>query len=187
MRKNNNYLSDEEFEDFLHKIGGLTSGYKFVNEPIFSRKSFGIKNGWLGILQRLIETLIKLGWNKEFLLVKEKFGGMSVFLSNIPENSHHFIVEAEKESFCTCEICGEPGEQQRVKGWIHTLCDEHHKNKTIIEIDGKNYITDESAQINSGDQYFDARINQILTCDSDNFFDPWAIKVVMFDTNDVDN
>ena len=40
-----------------------------------------------------------MGWDKQFLNVKQKFGGMSIFLDNLPENGFHFVVESEKETF----------------------------------------------------------------------------------------
>lgn len=178
MRKNNNYLSDQEFEDFLEHIGGIKSGYRTDLEPTTKRYSVGVGNGWLGIIQRLFETLIKLGWNKEVLNIKEKFGGMSIFLSDIPENSYHFIIEAERQSFSVCEICGEPGEQHKISGWIHTLCDEHRDEKLYVDYKGKTYLKKLKEPILSGDTYFNVITNTIEICDTDNFFDPWSIKVV---------
>jgi hypothetical protein len=57
----------------------------------------GVGNGWLGIIQRLFETLIKLGWNREVLQIKEKFGGLRIYLNDVPENYYHFIEQAEKD------------------------------------------------------------------------------------------
>lgn len=180
MRMNDNHRTDQEFENFLKNIGGLINGYGTDNEPILSRKQFPVGNGWLGILQRLFETLIKLGWNKEFLFVKEKFGGMSVFLSAIPENGYHFISDAERETFSVCEVCGEPGEQHRLKGWIHTLCDEHRDERLMIEYEGKKYLIKEKEKINNGDLYYNAQTHKVLKCEVANFFDPWSVKVIEF-------
>ena len=175
---NNNHRTDKEFESFLEKIEGLQRTYRIDKGPITERRHFGIGNGWLGIVQRLFETLIALGWDKSFVNVKEKFGGMSIFLDNLPENGFHFVVVAEKETFKTCEVCGEPGEQNRINGWIRTLCDSHRDERLYVEYEGKTYLKKLMDPILNGDLYYNALNNEIILCDVDNFFDPWSLKVV---------
>ncbi len=184
MRINDNHRTDHEFENFLENIGGLVDGYGTTNEPLLLRKQFPIGNGWLGILQRLIETLITLGWKKEFLTVKEKFGGMSLFLSNIPKNGFHFIIEAEKETHSVCEVCGEPGEKRKIRNWIYTLCENHGDEKLIIQNKGKTYLMRHLGGIKNGDLYYNANTHEVLKCETDNFFDPWSVRVIEFLKND---
>ena len=178
MRKNNNYRTDAEFEDFLANIGGLVRVYRPDKGPIIKRSQFGVGNGWLGILERLFQTLIRLGWDKSFINVKQKFGGMSIFLDNLPENGFYFAVESEKETFSVCEVCGEPGEQNSIKGWVYTLCENHRDEKLYVEYQGKTYLTKLLEPINNGDLYYNAKTNKIMVCDVNNFFDPWSLKVV---------
>jgi len=175
---NNNHRTDAEFENFLEKIEGLQRTYMVDKGPILKRNQFGIGNGWLGIVQRLFEVLIKLGWDKSFINVKEKFGGMSIFLDNLPENGFHFVAEAERETFQVCEVCGEPGEQHKINGWVHTLCDEHRDDKLYVENGGKRYLKKLMEPIKNGDIYFNALTNTIEICKTDNFFDPWSLKVI---------
>ena len=175
---NNNYLSDEEFENFLKNIGGINISHKPHLGPIFNRKNFGVGNGWLGILQRLFQVLIKLGWDKSFINVKQKFGGMSIFLDNLPENGFHFVVEAERETFQVCEVCGEHGVQNNIKGWIYTLCEEHRDEKLYVEFNGEKYLTVLMEPILNGDYYYNAKTHEVLKCNNDNFFDPWSLKVI---------
>jgi hypothetical protein len=183
VRMNNNHRTDQEFENFLIKIGGVTIQHKQHLGPITERRYFNISNGWLGIIQRLFETLIKLGWDKSFINVKEKFGGMSIFLDNLPENGFYFVVEAERKTFSVCEVCGEPGEQHRINNWIHTLCENHRDEKLYVEYQGKTYLTKLLEPINNGDLYYNAKTNEIMVCDVNNFFDPWSLKVVEFIKN----
>jgi len=178
IRMNDNYRTDHEFENFLKNIGGVIIQHKQHLGPITERKYFGVNNGWLGIIQRLFEVLIKLGWDKQFINVKEKFGGMSIFIDNIPENGFNFILDAEKETFKVCEICGEPGEQNRIKGWIHTLCEEHRDERLMVEDEGKKYLIKEKEKVNNGDLYYNAQTHKVLKCEVDNFFDPWSVKVI---------
>jgi hypothetical protein len=175
---NDNHRTDQEFENFLKSIGGITIQHKQHLGPIIERRYFGVGNGWLGIIQRLFEVLIRLGWDKQFVNVKEKFGGMSIFIDNIPENGFNFILDAERETFKVCEICGEPGEQHRIKGWIHILCEEHRDERLMIEDEGKKYLLKEKEKINDGDLYYNAQTHKVLKCEVDNFFDPWSVKVI---------
>jgi hypothetical protein len=178
VRMNDNHRTDQEFENFLNTISGVTISHKPHLSPITERRYFGIGNGWLGIVQKLFEVLIKLGWDKSFINVKEKFGGMSIFIDNIPENGFNFIIEAERETFQVCEVCGEDGGQHNINGWIHTLCDEHKDEKLYVEYQGKTYLTKLLEPINNGDLYYNAKTNEIMVCDVNNFFDPWSLKVV---------
>jgi hypothetical protein len=178
IRMNNNHRTDAEFESFLKKIGGLQRAYRVDKGPILKRNQLNIGNGWLGIVQRLFETLIALGWDKSFVNVKEKFGGMSIFLDNLPENGFHFVAEAERETFQVCEVCGEPGEQHKINGWVYTLCDEHRNEKLYVEYEGKRYLKKLMEPIKNGDIYFNALTNTIEICKTDNFFDPWSLKVI---------
>ena len=178
MRMNNNHRTDYEFENFLKNIGGITIQHKPHLGPIIERKYFAIGNGWLGIVQRLFEVLIKLGWDKQFINVKEKFGGMSIFIDNIPENGFHFIIEAEKETHSVCEVCGEPGNSRKIKGWIYTLCDNHGDEKLIVDCEGKRYLMRHFGGIKNGDLYYNAQTHKVLKCEVENFFDPWSVKVI---------
>jgi hypothetical protein len=178
LRMNNNYLSDKEFNNFLENIGGLNHGFHKHKSPLLERRNFPVGNGWLGILQRLFEVLISMGWNKDFLNVKQKFGGMSIFLDNLPKNGFHFVIEAEKESFNVCEVCGEPGSKHQINSWVHTLCEEHQSESSLIKFENRKYFIMEKLPILNGDYYFDALHNEIKICEIDNFFDPWSVKVL---------
>ena len=59
--------------------------------------------------------------------VKEKFGGLSFYMTCGTDEIFGLIEEAAALSYKTCEVCGKPGEE-RPNGWIHTLCDYCHEN-----------------------------------------------------------
>jgi hypothetical protein len=61
----------------------------------------------------------------KILQVKEKFGGLRVYVNDANDAIRQRIETAALESFHTCEICGQPGEL-REESWIKTLCDEHN-------------------------------------------------------------
>jgi hypothetical protein len=131
--KKNYYMSDEDFTEFLKKIGGVKSGYFPDREPIVERHFFGVGNGWLGLIKEMMEDIISMGWNKEITQVKEKFGGLCFYITSAPENVHMRIIDADKISYTVCEICGDTGNNKSHNGWYQTLCEKHHQEKSQLE------------------------------------------------------
>lgn len=109
-------------------------------------------DGWHSLIDTACEKLQKLacetGYTIEFTQVKEKFGGLRMYL-HIEENkeqqrsidpqrqlscgavselAHTITMEAENQSVTTCDQCGEQG-KQRGGPWISTRCDQHAKNR----------------------------------------------------------
>ena len=130
---NNNLMTKEDFEAFLESIGGLENGFYADKPPIKSRGFFAVHDGWLGIIKRLIEDLIELGWDKQICQVKEKFGGLRFYINAGNDEIWKRIRLAESASYITCEKCGELG-TARGGGWITTLCDEHADGKPVIDL-----------------------------------------------------
>lgn len=119
----------KQMDDYLQSIGGLESGWRPDLPPITSSSYFDCDEGWYPLIQKLIEDLIKLGWNKQVTQVKEKFGGLRFYINDCTREMLDRISEAEKESYSICEECGEPGELRKDLGWYFTLCDVHHRQK----------------------------------------------------------
>ncbi|MFW6121503.1 MAG: hypothetical protein ACOC80_11470 [Petrotogales bacterium] len=71
----------------------------------------------------------------EIVDFKEKFGRLSVCVSNLPdpptENKkiYHIIFKYEDLSSNFCEICGYKGIRRTDLEWIQTLCDEHYEEE----------------------------------------------------------
>jgi len=77
--------------------------------------------GWDTIIDPLIEKCNQEG--VEILQIKEKFGGLRVYTTNgCSEELMDMIIAAEKASYSTCEMCGQPG-SRKSDGWIKTACD----------------------------------------------------------------
>jgi hypothetical protein len=68
-----------------------------------------------------------LGWNKEVIQVKEKFGGLRFYINEGTDEIHQRIGQAELESMKTCEITGKLGKIRTDIGWHRTLCDEEYE------------------------------------------------------------
>jgi hypothetical protein len=85
--------------------------------------------GWRPILERLHERLAELDPGYRAGQVKEKFGGLRVYLNGpMPPGAQEAIDAAGAESLIVCETCGKPGRRRGDAGpstWIKTLCDQH--------------------------------------------------------------
>lgn len=101
-----------------------------------------VGEGWLPIIENLIEALDKQfpGW--ACTQIKEKFGFLNFYAAppaNSPsEKFWSLIQEAEAKSKTTCEVCGQPGavRNRKVSGsgwaWIKTLCKAHAKERNYV-------------------------------------------------------
>lgn len=124
-------MTTEEFSEFLESIGGLIHvGYK-DERVITNAYRFDYDSGWNLIIKELIEDLIELGWDKNIVQIKEKFGGLRFYIQNGSNEMYKRIVEAENQSYETCETCGEKGEIRRDIGWWMTLCETHYNEKKL--------------------------------------------------------
>jgi hypothetical protein len=85
--------------------------------------------GWLPILEELHLQLLAVDPRYGVAQVKEKFGGLRVYLATPePDAASLAIDAAEERALRTCENCGQPG-APREGSWIKTLCDEHAVNR----------------------------------------------------------
>lgn len=123
-------ITNKELDDYLVSIDGLIHGYK--GNKILSSDFFEVSQGWNQLIKDLISDLIKMGWNKELIQVKEKFGTLRFYIGEGTSDIHKRIVKAEIESATICEVTGKPGKLRTDIGWHRTLCDEEYekvKNK----------------------------------------------------------
>ena len=89
-------------------------------------------SGWEDIVDQLLKELTLVSKKIEVFQIKEKFGGLRVYLRN-PSNFtseqgmdvYSLVCAAEKRCSTSCAICGKEGTHQNNKGWWAVLCDEH--------------------------------------------------------------
>lgn len=117
-------LEMDEFILSKDLINGYSGG------KITSSDFLAVGEGWFPLIKRLIEDLINLGWNKEIVDIKEKFGTIRFYINEGNDKIFNRIIDAEVESSKVCEISGKPGELRRVNGWYKTLCEEEY-NKLL--------------------------------------------------------
>ena len=117
---------------------------------------FGVEcaDGWKSLLQPIFDYVEQ--YNKEheehkleFLQVKEKFGGLRVYMNFETEELQKLIEEAESKSYLTCEFCGATENVGTIiNGWISTCCEDCAKRisenrKTFKEVKWKSNSTKE--------------------------------------------
>ena len=80
--------------------------------------------GWHPLIMGALAEIEALGIpNLEVLQVKEKFGGLRIYLSVHSEEADAIITAAEQEAHKTCEDCGsKENVELRGGGWLHTVC-----------------------------------------------------------------
>lgn len=84
--------------------------------------------GWLPMIEKLIQDLIALGWDKDCHQVKEKFGGLRFYIGERTPEIRARIDEAEGASFEVCSVCGAPAKRASTeRGWVYAACPEHIK------------------------------------------------------------
>jgi hypothetical protein len=127
-------MNEQEMNEFLQSIGGLKNGYYADREPIMDAGYFECNSGWYQIIKDLITDLIALGWNRETCQVKEKFGGLRFYINAGSDEIHDRIMEAERLSYETCEVTGQPGKLRTNLGWFVTLCNAEYEKRLADKI-----------------------------------------------------
>lgn len=145
---------DQELQDKLYeKYPQLFSNRN--KSPRESCMAWGCEcgNGWFDIISNLCwyikqhedniigQTKWKQQTNPDYISdyipvkfdqIKEKFGGLRVYLSGGDEYVKGLVRMAEGFSYKICEVCGERGSPNK-GGWITTLCEGcRNKNEQSI-------------------------------------------------------
>lgn len=83
--------------------------------------------GWSNILMDLHQQLVEVDPDYDVGQIKEKFGGLRVYLDSGWNQGAEALIDAATASAAeTCEFCGEPGKLRTDRSWHKTLCDGHN-------------------------------------------------------------
>jgi hypothetical protein len=88
----------------------------------YPRSGFRVPDAWLRIVDDALGKMTTAGWDRELRQVKEKFGGLRLYLGPTSEALDAIIEEARAEAAKTCACCGDPGSLRNLGGWLATLC-----------------------------------------------------------------
>lgn len=81
-------------------------------------------DGWLHLVDQCFYELKSNGWDRQLFQVKEKLGGLRIYLGGDVINMEHvnIIDRYEHESLITCGVCGRHGKQAFYQV---ARCEEH--------------------------------------------------------------
>ena len=84
--------------------------------------------GWYPIifdtLDKIQEIVDREGLDIQITEVKEKWGGLRIYIDGYTDEIEVLIEQAEEKSVSICEICGKDGKLMRVNGWWKTRCND---------------------------------------------------------------
>ena len=104
----------------------------FTNCPDFAYSDIECHGGWLTLIERMLDSieshLVSLPKNskvrKNFVVeqIKEKFGGLRVYVNGADDFIYDKIVQTEKDSKHICEFCGLGGAMSKNGHYYRTVC-----------------------------------------------------------------
>ena len=119
---------------YSQPYGGVCTGPGWW--PIITQLSFSINQHLIRIEQRrkwYIENGKEPPEPVEQVVVtqiKEKFGGLRFYYDGGDDYIAGLVEMAEVWAENTCEVCGAPGKDSNIGGWLKTLCDTHAKERS---------------------------------------------------------
>ena len=124
---------EENKDRFLKYLEGWKSK-KESSEPKWPYELFGIEcgDGWKHLYEPIIDRVMQYNEEHsdnpiEIHQIKEKYGGLCVYLSHYTDELTNMIDKAEDESYHTCELCGKHIDKPINEGyWIYAECKECH-------------------------------------------------------------
>lgn len=86
-------------------------------------------SGWNGLVDEAVEKIKAIKPDANFLQIKEKLGGLRIYLDHYDDEVNDIIRSAERKANKVCENCGsEVRVFLRKNGWLRTLCDDCYSN-----------------------------------------------------------
>jgi len=105
------------------------------------KEKFECGKGWNNIIEEACENIMdyfdKFPEHSQnnidsFVVVKEKYGFLTIQGGTFPDIVYDLIKDAEVKSFCTCEYCGDKGRPITIWGWEKTLCESCEKEDSRV-------------------------------------------------------
>jgi len=81
-----------------------------------------VGDGWLDIVDTLVNDILAIEPDIKIQQIKEKFGGLRFYCSPETDAVGVLIDKAENLAADTCELCGQPGQFGRRAYWYSTRC-----------------------------------------------------------------
>ncbi len=129
-------MNKELTEKIFQHCPLIYRSYADGSNTLVNRYGFECGDGWFQIIFNFsIEAEAKVKEMKEegaeeirlplVLQVKEKLGGLRIYMDKSCETINALIDSAQKKAARTCELCGNSGSRRESEtAWLITLCDE---------------------------------------------------------------
>lgn len=114
--------TDRAYDEFVSKIGAEYGKFFPVKEDGTVQISISCWDGWFPLLEEFFQKLAALNQPVQILQIKEKFGGLRIYLSNSNEEISDLVEATIAKANNTCEMCGEKGEVMSSHGWLRCIC-----------------------------------------------------------------
>ncbi len=88
--------------------------------------NYGLPAGWISLVERLVQRLTRLGWDRHLAQVKPKFGGLRFYVGESTEPIFQAIHQAYRRAERTCCVCGQQVEPSE-DGMRGPLCGDHRQ------------------------------------------------------------
>lgn len=94
-------------------------------------EDFECGKGWYPIIHEVLNHINRINETIEdeekkikVVQIKEKFGGLRIYVDNRTDELHDIIRQAEEKAHNTCELCGstEKVGVLNMNGWIYGIC-----------------------------------------------------------------
>lgn len=85
--------------------------------------------GWVDIVKEALKNAKALDPNLKVTQIKEKFGGLRLYVDSDDPMVNRIVADTEKKSMKVCQKCSAPGEHQTVRGWYVTMCETCKKER----------------------------------------------------------
>lgn len=69
---------------------------------------FDIGDGWYPSVVAALDKMIAAGWDKDLAQIKQKFGGLRIYIGQATDDVYQIIHGAEALCDTLCEGCGKP-------------------------------------------------------------------------------
>ena len=97
------------------------------------RFGFDCDEGWHPLIEECLDRIEKALEKHskierevfEITQIKEKFGGLDIYVSHYYNDIVKILRACKDESYQTCEVCGKPGRLREHHRWLKTLCVKH--------------------------------------------------------------
>lgn len=97
----------------------------------YNYNDWPVGKGWYPLIEEMITKLAAASddFDVNILDIKEKFGGMRIWVDKPTEEMYHITREYEDKSYTVCEFCGSDGKYRGELPWKRTLCDYHFEEE----------------------------------------------------------